>query len=358
MTAPGGTLTTPEVRRVALMGGAIALMHAGAFILLFLVAHGHARTGLATLGVGTGVLAYTLGLRHAFDADHITAIDNVTRKLMNDGQRPVGVGFFFAIGHSTVVVALGVLLSFGVRAVSSQVRDRTSGAHHYLGLIGTGISGGFLLLLALLNGLVLLDSARRMRSMRRPAPGESPPAVSQPRFVERSLLRLAGHIDASWKMYPVGVLFGLGFETATEIALLALTGTSVAAGLPLWTVLCLPLLFTAGMALVDSLDGVFMSFAYGWALAHPVRKVFYNLTLTGVSVLVALFIGGLEVAQVAGDQLRLHGAVWDYARRFNINRAGELIVVVFAVVWGGAVLVWRFGHIERRFGAASGHGAA
>jgi high-affinity nickel-transport protein len=358
MNASRGAPTTREWRRLVPMAAAIAAMHAGAFILLFLVARGHARPGVATLGLGTGVLAYTLGLRHAFDADHITAIDNVTRKLMSDGRRPVGVGFFFAVGHSTIVVALGVLLSFGIRAVSTEVRDGASSAHRYLGVIGTGISGSFLLLLALLNGLVLLDTARRFVALRHPAGAEPELASPQPRFVERALLKLSGHIDTSWKMYPVGILFGLGFETATEIALLAMTGTSVAAGLPLWTVLCLPLLFTAGMTLVDSLDGVFMSFAYGWALAHPVRKVFYNLTLTGVSVLVAVFIGGLEVAQVAGDELRLHGAVWDYARRFDINRAGEVIVVMFAVIWAGAILVWRLGQIERRWGAVADRGTA
>ena len=305
----------------------------------------------ALFGWGTAALAYTLGMRHAFDADHISAIDNTTRKLMSEGQRPLAVGFFFSLGHSSVVFALVILLNFGIKALGSQLKDENSSLHHYTELIGTSISGIFLLLIALLNFIVLQSIVRVFLNMRKGMYSEE---ELEKHLNARGLLMrffgpIARRIDKSWKMYPLGILFGLGFDTATEVGLLVLAGTSVIAGLPWWAIISLPLFFAGGMSLLDTIDGSFMNFAYGWAFSKPVRKVYYNIIITGLSVSVAFFIGGLEIAQVFARQLNLTGGFWDYASRFNLNSAGYFIVGSFVVVWGVALALWRFGNIEQRW---------
>lgn len=349
-------LTREEWRRLFAMYGFIAMLHIVGFGLLYLAVSGNYRIdATTTFGLGTGTLAYTLGMRHAFDADHIAAIDNTTRKLMNEGKRPLGVGFFFSLGHSSVVFALAVLLNFGIRALNQGVRNGNSGLHHYTGVIGTGVSGGFLLLIAALNIAILGAVVKvffRLRS------GEYDHDALEEQLSKAGLLNrffgpLAKRVDASWKMYPIGVLFGLGFDTATEVALLVLAGTAVVGGLPFWAVLSLPVLFAAGMCLLDTTDGSFMNFAYGWAFSNPVRKVYYNMTITGLSVAVAVFIGGLEVAQVLAGQLGWTSGFWGYAHAFNINRAGFVIVEIFVGVWVVALAVWRFGRIEARWDAAA-----
>ena len=345
-------LTKPEWRRLYAMFGVIAFLHVSGIVLMFAATNGHYKLGDGTLfGWGTGVLAYTLGMRHAFDADHISAIDNTTRKLMSEGQRPLGVGFFFSLGHSSVVFALAVLLNFGIKALGAQVKDTNSSLHHYTGLIGTSISGAFLLIIALLNLVVLISIVRVFIEMRKGAYDEAEleKHLNSRGFLMRFFGPIARRIDASWKMYPLGILFGLGFDTATEIGLLVLAGSSVIAGLPWWAVLSLPLLFAAGMSLLDTIDGSFMNFAYGWAFSKPVRKVYYNIIITGLSVAVALFIGGLEVLQVLAQQLNLTGGLWNYAAKFNLNSAGFIIVATFAVVWIGALSLWKFGHIEEKW---------
>ncbi len=345
-------LTRAEWRRLGGMFGFIALLHAVGFGLLFAAVgqryHVDAKT---TFGVGTGTLAYTLGLRHAFDADHISAIDNTTRKLMADGKRPMGVGFFFSLGHSSVVFVLAIVLNFGIRTLNAGVKNRNSGLHHYTGLIGTSVSGAFLIIIAILNLLVLVSIVKVFRELKH---GKYDDEALERQLNSRGLMnrffgRLARRVDSSWKMYPIGVLFGLGFDTATEIALLVLAGTAVAGGLPFWAILSLPILFAAGMSLLDTIDGSFMNFAYGWAFSKPVRKVYYNITITGLSVVVAVFIGGLEVAQVLAGQLNLSGGFWDYANHFNINHAGFVIVGMFVVVWLAALAIWRFGRVEERW---------
>jgi len=351
-----GRLSRAEWRRLGAMFGFIAFLHIAGITLLVLGAAGHYHIDAkTTFGLGTGGLAYTLGMRHAFDADHISAIDNTTRKLMAEGKRPMGVGFFFSLGHSSVVFALAVLLGVGFKALDSGVKDDGSGLHHYTGLIGTTVSGSFLLLIALLNVIVLVSIVKVFGELRR---GRYDDEELERRLNSRGLLNrffgpLARRIDKSWKMYPIGILFGLGFDTATEVALLVLAGTSVAAGLPFWAILSLPLLFAAGMSLLDTIDGSFMNFAYGWAFSKPVRKVYYNITITGLSVAVAVFIGGLEVAQVLAGQLDLSGGFWTYANNFNINRAGFIIVGMFVVVWALALGIWRFGKVEARWEAAA-----
>jgi high-affinity nickel-transport protein len=267
-----------------LFGVAIAALHVASFLLLFVfVAPGdyHLAAGGA-LGVGAGVTAYLLGARHAFDLDHIGAIDNVTRKLLGDGGRPLGVGFFFALGHSTVVLALGLLVGLGARGLGAAVRDDGSALHAVTETVGPLVSGAFLLAIGLVN-LALLLGLLRSRG----------PLGRIPR-------RAARTVRASWQMYPLGLLFGLGFDTATEVALLALAGGAGAAGLPLAALVCLPLLFAAGMTLFDTVDGVLMRFAYGWASARPSRRAAYNLAVTGLSVALALALGTTELVSTLG----------------------------------------------------------
>jgi high-affinity nickel-transport protein len=349
-------LTPEEWRRLGAMFGVIALLHVSGGVLLWLGARGHYHLdGTSTFGLGTGALAYTLGMRHAFDADHIAAIDNTTRKLMAEGKRPLGVGFFFSLGHSSVVMGLTVLLGLGAKALGSQVRDDDSALHRYAGLVGTTVSGTFLLLIALLNVVVLVGILRVFRDMRqgRYDEEELERQLDNRGFLMRFFGPLARRIDTSWKMYPLGILFGLGFDTATEIALLVLAGSSVAAGLPFWALLSLPLLFAGGMSLLDTIDGSFMNFAYGWAFSRPVRKVFYNLTITGLSILVAALIGGLEIAQVLARQLSLSGGFWDVAAGFDLNKAGYWLVGVFVGVWVLALTIWRVGKVEHRWERAA-----
>ena len=224
-------------------------------------------------GAGTGILAYTLGMRHAFDADHIAAIDNTTRKLVNEGQRPLSVGFFFSLGHSSVVFLLAVLLNFGIRGLGDQVRSSSSQLQDTANIVGTLVSGVFLFLIAAVNIVILASIIKMFREMRAGAydDQELEAQLAQRGLMNRFLGRFYRNVDASWKMYPVGFLFGLGFDTATEVALLVLAGTAVVGGLPFYAVLSLPILFAAGMSLFDAADGCFMNFAYDWAFARPGR---------------------------------------------------------------------------------------
>lgn len=356
-TALRNSLTGREWARLGGLVGFIVALHVIGFALLFAAAHGHFRLGTGQragiFGVGTGTLAYTLGMRHAFDADHISAIDNTTRKLISDGKRPLSVGFFFSLGHSTVVFALAFLLNFGIKALNSGVKNDNSGLHHYTGLIGTSVSGTFLYLIALLNVIILVTIMRMFRDMKRGVydDEEMERQLNSRGMMNRFFGPLARRIDSPWKMYPIGFLFGLGFDTATEVALLALAGSAAVGGLPFYAVLALPILFAAGMSLLDTADGLFMNFAYGWAFFNPVRKVYYNITITGLSVAVAFIIGTIELLQVLSGQLNLHGAFWDWDNKFNINTAGFWIVGAFVATWILAFAVWRFGRIEERWTA-------
>jgi high-affinity nickel-transport protein len=294
-------------------------------------------------------------MRHAFDADHIAAIDNTTRKLVQDGKRPLSVGFFFSLGHSSVVFALAVLLNFGIRSLDSQVKNDRSGLHAYTGIIGTGVSGTFLYLIALLNLVVLVSIARVFREMRtgRYSDEELDKQLDSRGLMNRVFGGYARRIDTPWKMYPVGVLFGLGFDTATEVALLVLAGTAVVSGLPFYAILSLPVLFAAGMCLLDTADGCFMNFAYDWAFARPVRKVYYNLTITGLSIFVAFFIGTIEILGLIGQEYSLSGGFWSLLADFDINKAGFVIVGVFVLTWAVALAIWHLCHIEQKWDPAS-----
>jgi len=345
-----------EWRRLFGMFGIVAFLHALGFGLLIYASTQHFGLGnKGALGIGTGVLAYTLGMRHAFDADHIAAIDNTTRKFMAEGKRPMSTGFFFSLGHSTIVFALTLLLGVGVHELGGQVSNAKSPLHQFGGLVGTLVSGSFLYLIAILNLIILVGIVRLFITMRQGTfnDAELDKHLDARGFMMRFFGRFARSVDAPWKMYPIGVLFGLGFDTATEVAFLVLAGSKVASGLPLWALMSLPVLFAAGMSLLDTIDGSFMNFAYGWAFSKPVRKVYYNIAITGLSVFVALYIGTLELMQVLTTQLHLNGGLWNYAANFNINQAGMVIVAIFVGVWVIALGYWRFGKVEERWERAA-----
>ena len=346
------SLTRDEKRRLAAMFGFVVLLHALAIIMMWAATSQHYKLSNGSIfGWGTAALAYTLGMRHAFDADHISAIDNTTRKLMADGQRPLGVGFFFSLGHSSVVFSLAVLLNFGIAALGTQLKNENSSLHHYTGLIGVTVSGTFLMIIAILNLIVMVSIIKVFLKMRKGLYNEAEleKHLDSRGFFMRFFGPIARRIDKSWKMYPLGLLFGLGFDTATEVGLLVLAGSSVIAGLPWWAIISLPLFFAGGMSLLDTIDGSFMNFAYGWAFSKPVRKVYYNIIITALSVGTAFFIGGLELTQVIAQQLNLTGGIFDYAKTLNLNNAGFLIAGAFVVIWAIALAVWRFGDIENRW---------
>jgi high-affinity nickel-transport protein len=352
-------MTPAEWRRAAGLAAAVLGLHVAGFGLLFaVVAPAHLQLGTGAFGVGVGITAYALGLRHAFDADHIAAIDNTTRKLMADGQRPLSVGFFFSLGHSSVVFLLAVGLALGIRGLSGDVSDEGSTLHQASGLIGPAVSGSFLLLLGILNLLVLVSLVRVFARMRAGHYDEAEleEQLNARGFLNRVYGRATRAVRAPWQMYPVGLLFGLGFDTATEIALLATAGTAAAGGLPVYAILCLPILFAAGMSLLDTIDGAFMNVAYGWAFSKPVRKVFYNLTVTALSVAVALVIGGMELLAVLADRLGLTGGLWGLVSGVDLNLVGYVIAGLFVATWVLALAIWRFGRIEERWTARLAQG--
>jgi nickel/cobalt transporter (NiCoT) family protein len=356
-----GSMTRQEWLRVGGMAAVIVALHViGWFTLIAIVAPHHYSIGEKSFGIGIGVTAYTLGMRHAFDADHIAAIDNTTRKLMGEGQRPLSVGFWFSLGHSSVVFALALLLSLGVKTLAGPVRDDGSGLHDVTGLIGTTVSGTFLYIIAAINLVILAGIWKVFRQMRSGHYDEAAleEQLNNRGFMNRLLGRVMKSITKSWQMYPLGLLFGLGFDTATEIALLVLAGSGAASGLPWYAILCLPVLFAAGMSLLDTIDGTFMNFAYGWAFSKPVRKVYYNLTITGLSVAVALLIGTVELLGLLVDRFDLHGPFWDWIAALDLNVLGFVIVGLFFATWIVALIVWKAGRIEEKWSAGLARPAA
>ena len=346
------SLDTAQWRALALMAAVVVGLHVlGFFLLIAVVAPRQVGRGGAFV-VGTGIAAYTLGLRHAFDADHISAIDNVTRKLMAEGKRPISVGFWFSLGHSTVVFVLACLFVAGIRSLGGVVKTGSS-LHDVAGLVGTSVSGGFLYLIAALNLAILWGIVRVFREMRRGHYDEAAleAELSSRGLMNRCLGRFTRAIGKPWHMYPIGVLFGLGFDTASEVALLFLAAGAAGAGLPFYEILCLPILFAAGMSLLDTIDGSFMNFAYGWAFSKPVRKVYYNITITGLSVAVALFIGTIELVGLITQKLGLTGSIVGWFQNFNINTAGFIIVAMFVATWVISLAIWRFARIEERWTA-------
>lgn len=296
--------------------------------------------------LGLATAAYALGLRHAVDADHIAAIDNVTRKLMQEKKHPVTVGLFFSLGHSTVVVLASVLIGLGASFLSTGIQDEHSALKQYAGLIGTSVSAFFLLAMAVINILILVQVVRAFRGVTRDGVYNEEDVdafLNQRGFFARIFKGLFKTVDASWKMYPIGFLFGLGFDTASEIGLFVLAGTIGSSHLPLYTAILLPLLFTAGMIIADTTDGVMMLGAYGWAFVKPVRKLFYNMTITLISVIVAVVIGTAEVLSLVGDKLSLSGGIWDVVGRLgdNFGWVGAGIIGVFVLSWLLSTVIYR-----------------
>ncbi|MBF6298331.1 HoxN/HupN/NixA family nickel/cobalt transporter [Nocardia amamiensis] len=333
----------------------VALHVVGWGTLLLFVAPGHYLIQGSVFGVGLGVTAYTLGMRHAFDADHIAAIDNTTRKLVAEygKQNARTVGFWFALGHSTVVFVLVALLAFGVRALAADLENEDSALQRWAGLWGTSVSGTFLILIGLLNLASLVGIWRVFRQMRR---GEVDEAHLERELDSRGVLNrvlrpVIGLVRKPRHMYPVGVLFGLGFDTVTEVGLLVIAGGAAATGLPWYSILVLPVLFSAGMALFDALDGSFMSFAYDWAFAKPVRKIYYNLVITGLSVAIALLIGGQEIVSIFAEKLEVESGVIGWVGNLDLGDLGYIIVGLFVITWAVAIGVWRFAGVERRWQA-------
>ncbi len=347
-------MTPTQWLQTKLMVASILLLHVIGFgvFLAFVVPHHY--KGLA---LGVAATAYTLGLRHAFDADHISAIDNTTRKLMNEGKKPLSVGYFFSLGHSTIVIAIGAGIVVAEKAVYAAVSHNSSGLEQFGGVFGTIVSAAFLYLIALLNVVILAGIIRVFRSMRR---GDYDEAELERQLENRGLMyrffgRWMKSITKEWQMYPVGVVFGMGFDTATEVALLATTALVASQSLPWYSIMCLPVLFTAGMSLMDTLDGVFMNGAYGWAFFNPVRKVYYNLAITGLSVFICFFIGTIEVLGLLPVELHWRGNFWNFMANFNINTAGFVIVGMFVATWVGALMIWKYGHVEEKWTAKLTH---
>lgn len=336
-----------ERRRLGGLFGVVLLMHVVGWGLLFfyLAPRYPAMVGLAGL-------AYTFGLRHAFDADHISAIDNTTRKLLQEGKKPMGVGFFFSLGHSTVVFLISLALGLAIKIVVQGVVNPNGGLKQTGAVIGTSVSGVFLILIGVLNLLVLLDIVRVYRRMRRGDYDQHAltAELNAGGFMTRLFGRFFKLIGNSWHMYPIGFLFGLGFDTSSEVALLAISAGAVAEQLPLVAVLVLPIIFAAGMSLMDTSDGAFMAKAYLWAFSNPIRKVFYNITMTSLSVFVALFVGLIELLQILSGQLNLKGGFWAIVDTVNFNVMGFIIVAAFVLTWLGAFTIWKARRIEERWG--------
>ncbi len=351
-----GSLTGPERARLAGICATVIALNAfgwGIFALAILPRHFHYQ-GLG-IGVGVAITAWTLGMRHAFDADHIAAIDNTTRKLMADGRRPLGSGFFFALGHSSVIMVVGTGITIAARTVFKAVVTPSSAFETTGGIVGTALAGTFLYVIAAMNIVVLVGIAGVFRDVRRGIYDEHQlEAQLQARgFMWRFFGRIMGSIEHTWQLFFVGFVFGIGFDTATEVLLLAGTAAAATQGLPWYAVLTLPLLFAGGMTLWDSLDGLLMNFAYGWAFARPVRKIYYNIAITALSIVVAFVIATIEIVGLLSTELHLHGWLGDYMANFDINKAGFIIAGLFVVVWALALAIWRFGRIEARWDAAA-----
>ncbi|HKE63281.1 MAG TPA: HoxN/HupN/NixA family nickel/cobalt transporter [Micromonosporaceae bacterium] len=354
-------LSRREWIRIGGMAGFVVLLHVLGFVSLFaLIAPHHYSLGVDSathralaFSVGLGITAYTLGMRHAFDADHIAAIDNTTRKLMADGERPVSVGFWFSLGHSSIVFGLCFLLSVGVRTLAGAVENDSSTLQQTTGLIGTSVSGVFLMLIAIINLVILRGILRVFRQMRQGVYDEAEleEHLNKRGFMNRILGGVTKAVRKPWHMYPVGLLFGLGFDTATEVSLLVLAGGAAAFALPWYAILTLPVLFAAGMSLLDSIDGCFMNFAYDWAFSKPVRKVYYNITITGLSVAVALVIGVVELVSILTDQLDITTGPLGWIGNLDLNYVGYFIVGLFVVTWVVALAIWKFGRIEDKWSA-------
>lgn len=319
----------------------VLMLHIVGVLFLFSGARNH------PILLGMAFLAYTLGLRHAFDADHIAAIDNTVRKLVQQKQNPVGVGFFFSLGHSSIVFAMSVILTISVHWAQKELPHWQDMG----GVIGTIVSGCFLLFIGILNAIILFDLQRVFMNMRKGTYNEEEvkELLLNRGFIARFTGPLFKFISKSWHVYPLGFLFGLGFDTASEVALLAISAGAAKSSLPILGILSLPILFAAGMSLMDTADGVFMTNAYRWAFSTPLRKVYYNLTVTALSVIAAILIGMIELAQVLSEKVGLSGGLWHWIQNVDLGWIGYLLVILFLLSWGVSFAIWRVFKIEERW---------
>lgn len=337
-----------RIALLAMAGVVLVLNLVGWVVLIAVVAPQENRVGgSGVFGVGLGVTAFLLGVRHAFDADHIAAIDNTARKLVGEGRPASGVGFWFSLGHSSVVFGLSLLLAVGVSALAGPVQNDDSTLQTTLGLVGTLTAGTFLIVIGLTNLSALFGIVHVFRHMRAGTFDEDKLEhhLHQRGLMARLFNRATRRVTKPRHLYPIGLLMGLGFDTATQVALLVLAG-GAASTLPWYAILVLPVLFAAGMTLFDTADGVFMAHAYKWAFLSPVRKVYYNLTVTTLSVLVALVIGGIVLLQLLAEQFHL--AVLSWVTRLDLQYVGYLLVGLFVVVWTISLFAWKLGRFEER----------
>ncbi len=331
---PSIGITAGEKVEVGVIYGGILMVTILAFMVSVIVGR------VSGVLAGLGIVCYVFGLRHGVDADHIAAIDNTTRKLIQEGKRPFTVGTWFSLGHSTVVVGLILGVVLATREVAASIPALQAGG----AVLGTLVSGVFLFLIGLLNAIIVLGIYRVFKQLRRGElkQKELEDYLNNRGFMNRFFRPLFKIVDSPRKIFPIGVLFGLGFDTASEVALIAISvGVGVSTNLPVYYVLVLPLMFTCGMVLVDTTDGVTMRLAYGWAFLNPVRKIYYNLTVTVISVLVAFAIGGVEVLQVLSTELNLNGGFWDWLNALNFETMGFGIVAIFVAAWVGSVMMWK-----------------
>lgn len=322
-------------------GFIVLMLHIVGVFFLFSGARNH------PILIGMAFLAYTLGLRHAFDADHIAAIDNTVRKLVQQKQNPVGVGFFFSLGHSSIVFLMSVILTISVHWAQKELPHwQDMGA-----IIGTIVSGCFLLFIGILNAIILFDLQKVFMNMRKGTYNEEEveELLVNRGFIARFTGPLFKFISKSWHVYPLGFLFGLGFDTASEVALLAISAGAAKSTLPFLGILSLPILFAAGMSLMDTADGVFMTNAYRWAFSTPLRKVYYNLTVTALSVIAAILIGMIELAQVLSEKVGLSGGLWRWIQNVDLGWIGYSLVILFLLSWGVSFAIWKIFKIEERW---------
>lgn len=343
-----------ELSSVLGMAAFILLLHVvGWGVLVLAVApHNYMLGSVGVFGVGLGLTAYLLGVRHAFDADHIAVVDNTTRKLVGEGRPAAGAGFWFSLGHSSVVFGLSFLLALGVRALVGPVQDEDSSLLQTLGLIGSVVAGTFLILIGLTNLVAVIGITRVIRRMRGGTCDEAEleRQLNNRGFLARLLGRVMRRVSKPWHLYPVGLLMGLGFDTATQVALLVLAAGSAAFTLPWYAILVLPILFAAGMSLFDTADGVFMARAYGWAFLKPIRKAYYNLTVTVLSVTVALVVGTIVLIELLTERLGIESGPIAWVGSLDLEYVGFAIVGLFVLTWAVAVAVWKLGRIEERWG--------
>jgi len=331
-------LSRSERVKIAVVYSTLGVTTAGAFVASIIVG------SITTLLAGLGLVAYVLGLRHGMDADHIAAIDNTTRKLMQDNdQRPFTVGMWFSLGHSVIVCTLVVALIFATRIIISHIPALESGG----ALIGTSVSGIFLFLIGIVNVVIVVNIYRTFRELRQGNLSQTELHSRLDKAPPRYFRTLFKIVKKPWQIFPIGVLFGLGFDTATQVALIAISvGVGVSSSIPVWMILVLPLMFTCGMVMTDTTDGVTMRMAYGWAFLNPIRKIYYNLTITVISVLVAFAIGAVEIIQVIGMELNLTSPFWNWFANLDFETIGLVIIVMFLASWLVSVAIWKYRRFE------------